>query len=101
MSLFQSIEPVAETRHDRDEIAQQHRLTVGEALNLPALCGPQDIARLWDISPSQVCRLAKRGEFDFLKVKPAVGPKQFSGVLIGRYLSGEPIYLPSFGRKRG
>jgi hypothetical protein len=75
-------------------------LTVAEALALPALNGPQTICRLWDFSHSQFCRLNKQGAFDFLKTKPAIGPRCFSGVLIARYLSGEPLYIPSFGRRK-
>ncbi len=75
-------------------------LTVEEALALPALVGPEMISRIWGHrSPSQFHRLDKQGAFDFLKVTPAVGPKRFSGVLIARYLCGEPLYIPTFGRK--
>lgn len=68
--------------------------------HLPALLGPSDIAALWRISARQYYRLAKRGVFDFLKVKPVTGPKCFSGVLVARHLRGESVYVPTFGRKR-
>jgi hypothetical protein len=75
-------------------------LTVEEALTLPALNGPTVIARLFGIGKTQFHRLNKQGAFDFLKTQPAVGPKCFSGVLIARYLNAEPLYVPSFGRRK-
>lgn len=76
-------------------------LTVEEALHLPALNGPDVICRIWQFSSSQFHRLNRQHAFDFLKATPAVGPKCFSGVLIARYLCKEPLYIPTFGRKRG
>lgn len=75
-------------------------LTVAEALALPALNGPSVIQRLFQIHKTRFARLNKEGAFDFLKAVPAVGPKCFSGILIGRYLCKEPLYIPSFGRRR-
>lgn len=76
------------------------RLSVADALALPALCGPTEIQRLWGISKGRFYALDKERAFDCLMVQPAIGPTRFSGVLIGRYLSGEPLYVPSFGRKQ-
>lgn len=75
-------------------------LTVDEALALPALNGPAVICRLWGISRSRFHQLEKEHAFDFLKATPSVGPRRFSGVLIARYLCAEPLYVPTFGRKR-
>lgn len=75
-------------------------LTVAEALALPALNGPQTIQRLFGIGRTRFSNLNREGAFDFLKATPAVGPKCFSGVLIARYLSAEPLYVPSFGKQR-
>jgi len=74
-------------------------LTVAEALTLPALCGPAEIQKLWHIGKSRFAILNKQGAFDFLKAEHPVGPRCFSGVLIGRYLRKEPLYEPSFGGK--
>lgn len=76
------------------------RLTVEAALNLPALCGPREICALWGITPSRFYKLNKRGAYDRFKVTPAIGPRCYSGVLVAKYLSGEPLVIPSFGRKR-
>jgi hypothetical protein len=75
-------------------------LTVEEALHLPALNGPQVICRLWQIGKSRFYVLDKEGAFDFLKATPVVGPCCFSGVLIARNLQRQPLYEPTFGRKR-
>ena len=38
--------------------------------------------------------------FDAFRVTPAIGSKCFSGIKVHRYISGDPIYEPTFGRKR-
>lgn len=99
MSL-QAIDPSAEVDNHVDEVGQQPRLTVADALKLPALCGGKEVAALWGITPSRFHKLNRRGAYNRFKVTPAIGPRCFSGVLLGRYLSGEPLILPTFGRKR-
>jgi len=64
------------------------------------LLGPTEVAAIFRIRHSQFHKLDRTGAFDQFKVRPAIGPKCFSGVLITRYLNGEPLYEPSFGRKR-
>ena len=70
------------------------RATAGELL------GPTDIALVFHIGRSRFHALNKRGEFDHLKVTPAIGPRCFSGVKLTRYLAGQPVYEPTFGRAR-
>lgn len=74
--------------------AAQARAAAGELL------GPTDIAAIFRIRKSRFAILNAQGAFDAFKVKPAIGPKCFSGVLVHRYLCGEPVYEPTFGRKR-
>jgi hypothetical protein len=62
--------------------------------------GPSDMMALFRIKHSQFARLNAQGAFDHLKIRPAVGTKCFSGVLVHRYLRGELTYEPTFGRKR-
>lgn len=97
---FQPIDSLAQAGDDQREVQNQPRLTVADALALPALCGPREMAALWGFNASQFSRLNRKGAFDKLKVTIPIGPRCFSGLLIGRYLSGEPLYIPSFGRKR-
>jgi hypothetical protein len=72
--------------------------TAGETL--PALLGPSDMMRLWRIGRSEFFKLKKAGAFDAFLVRPAVGPKCYSGILVQRYLNGESLYIPTFGAKR-
>jgi hypothetical protein len=65
------------------------------------LLGPADIAAIWRIGHSQFNRLNRAHAFDAFKVKPAIGRMCFSGTLVYRHVNGEPMYEPSFGRKRG
>jgi hypothetical protein len=65
------------------------------------LLGPTELAAIFRIRHSQFHKLERTGAFDQFKVQPAIGPKCYSGVLVQRYLSGEPVYVPTFGRKRG
>jgi hypothetical protein len=64
------------------------------------LLGPTELAAILQIKKSRFHALAKTGAFDHLKVRPALGPTCYSGVLIMRWLQGEPVYEPSFGGKR-
>jgi len=43
---------------------------------------------------------ARRGRYDALRVKVPLGPRVYSGVLVSRWLDGDPVYEPTFGRKR-
>jgi hypothetical protein len=65
------------------------------------LLGPREISAIFRIKRSRFTVLNKQGAFDHLKIRPAVGPRCFSGVLVARYLAGEPVYVPTFGRRRG
>jgi hypothetical protein len=57
-----------------------------------------DIAAIWRIGRSRFNALNQQGRFDFLKVKPAIGPRCFSGAKVHRHLQGELIDAPIFGR---
>lgn len=66
----------------------------------PKLVDVHVLAAIWGVSVSQIYRRIRRNEFARFKVQPAIGPKCFSGILLARYLKGEPLFEPSFGRKR-
>lgn len=66
----------------------------------PALIGAAVLAAVFGIGVSQVHKNAKRGLYDAFKVTPALGPKCYSGILLARYLKGEPLYVPTFGRRK-
>lgn len=100
MSALQAVEPVTNAGHDLSERTNEPRLSVDQALHLPALLSVRELAPLWGVSVSQMHFLNRRCALDAFKVHPAIGPRCFSGVLIGRYLSGEPLVIPTFGRKR-
>ena len=88
------LETPVERADDRAARAALAKAAAGELL------GPTDIAAIWRIKRSRFHALEKAGAFDSFKVKPAIGPKQFSGVLVHKYLAGQPLYIPSFGRKQ-
>jgi hypothetical protein len=77
----------------RPRIDALERAAAGELL------GPRDIAAIWGFGHSRFAVLNGQGAFDFLKVSPAIGPRCFSGVKVTRYLAGEPLERPVFGRK--
>ncbi len=71
------------------------RAAAGEIL------GPTDIKAIFHLKHSQYTKLNNQGAFDHLKLRPAIGPKCFSGHKVARYLAGESMYEPAaFGRKR-
>jgi hypothetical protein len=67
------------------------------------LLGPMDLAAILHLKKSRFHALAKAGQFDHLKTKPALGPRCYSGVLVTKWLAGEVVDEPTrfFGRKRG
>jgi len=62
--------------------------------------GPAEMAAIFNLTYSGFHKNAARGLYDVFKVNPPLGPKQYSGILITRWLAGEPLYVPTFGRKR-
>lgn len=88
--------PLGPVTDDRPELPAHLR----DLDHLPRVLGPAEIAALWGISAREFYRRKNRGIFDFLKLHQETGPRCYSGVLVGRYLKGEPVYVPSFGRKR-
>lgn len=62
------------------------QLTAAEIEALPALLAVKDLARIWRISINRAHDLDREGAWDFLLVKPAVGPLKFSGHRLQRYL---------------
>jgi hypothetical protein len=64
------------------------------------ILGPCDMAAIYSMCVSQFCRLNRLGKFDQFKIRPATGPKCFSGALVHRHINGEPVYDATFGKKR-
>ncbi len=64
------------------------------------LLGPRDMAAIFHIGYSRFNALDKQHAWDQFKVRPALGPRCYSGILVSKYLAGEPLYTPAFGRKR-
>lgn len=64
------------------------------------LLSGKELAAVFRIKHAQFHKLAKAGEFDPFLVKPAIGTKCYSGIKVYRYLCGDPVYEPTFGRKR-
>jgi len=62
--------------------------------------GIGEIGAIFRIKRAQSSKLAKAGAFDAFLLKPAIGNKCYSGVKVYRYLCGDPVYEPTFGRKR-
>ena len=71
-----------------------------EAAHTGAIIGPDDMAAIFGYSASRFYELNRAGAFDAFKVKPAIGPRCFSGTLVTKYLNGDPVFQPTFGAKR-
>ena len=79
-------------------------VTAADALARAAageLLGPLDMMAIFHLSQTAYYRRKARGDFNHLMVRPAVGSHCFSGVLVHRFVRGEPVYEPTFGAKRG
>jgi len=58
-----------------------------------------ELAAIFRVGISQFYKNAKRGQYDRLRLKPAMGTKAYSGILTWRYLNDEPLYVPTFGKR--
>jgi hypothetical protein len=65
------------------------------------LLGPDDLRAILGMRPTQFYKRKKHGEFDRFLVRHPIGARCYSGVLVHRYVSGEALYEPTFGAKRG
>jgi len=64
------------------------------------LIGADVMAHVFQIGVSQFYKNEQRGLYDIFKVDPPLGPKRFSGIKLARYVKGEPLYIPTFGRRK-
>jgi hypothetical protein len=60
----------------------------------------KELAAIFRVKHAQFANLRKAGQFDQFLAKPPIGNKCYSGVKVYRYLCGDPVYEPTFGRKR-
>jgi len=65
------------------------------------LLGPADLRVILGVGPTQFYARKKRGEFDRFLVRNPIGARCYSGTLVHRYVTGEPVYEPTFGARRG
>lgn len=71
------------------------RIARGDALT------SDEFAAVLRMHRSTFARHLAAGAFDKFRLAPQIGRPLFSGVLVQRYLAGDPLYVPTFGAKRG
>ena len=98
---LQAVQPRAEIDGDGDQVAEAARERALALVHAGLPLGVRELALILRKGVSQVHREAKRGVYDDFRLRPALGPKRYSGVLIGRWLRGDVLNPPTFGRKRG
>jgi len=88
----------AETQQTPCALDATHRLF---DVNHPQpLVGADVLAEVFGIGLSAVYKNAKRGLYDDLRATLPIGPRKWSGFLLARHCKGEPVYMPTFGRRR-
>jgi hypothetical protein len=90
------------TPHARARIdlaAADARLAIERAKAGLPLSG-KEVGDIFRVKHAQSHNLAKAGAYDAFLLKFPVGNKRYSGVKVYRYLCGDPVYEPTFGRKR-
>ena len=70
------------------------RVQRGELLN------STELAAILGIRHSRFALLAKAHAFDLFLVQPPIGQRRYSGIKVGKYLAGDPVYEPTFGARR-
>lgn len=99
MSREQTTQTLApEAKQELRAVDPPHRLF--DVNNPSPLVGATVLAEVFAIGVSQVHKNAKRGLYEMFEVKPALGPKRWSGILLAQYLKGRPLYVPTFGARR-
>ena len=88
----------APTRDDEHEdgVATRSRAALANAAAGELLCAA-DLRAIFHISVATFTR--RRAEFEAFKARPAIGAHCYSGVLVHRCVTGQPMYEPTFGRK--
>ncbi len=101
---LQPIEPIADVDDGIDKSgdgARQRALALAQA-GLPLNAKEFALIRRLDVSTFH--KKAKLGAFDEFLLRPALGTKRYSGVLVARWLRGEVLEESAparvFGRKR-
>jgi hypothetical protein len=101
MKPFESIDPRAETADHGDHVAETARQRAIDLATAGVPLTVVEFAAILRISVSRFYRLAKAGAFEDFRLKPALGPKAYSGVLVARWLRGDVVHdVRVFGRKR-
>lgn len=90
---FEPIAPIDLT--DNATRAAIERAQAGELLSGP------ELAAIFRIKHAQFHKLVNAGAFDQFLARPAIGNHCYSGIKVYRYLCDNPVYEPTFGRKRG
>ncbi len=75
-------------------------MTVRERIDAGLPLTIRDLAELFEVGIDQIYKNARLGKYDDFLLRPAFGPRKYSGVKVGRYLAGEALEELSFGRKR-
>lgn len=100
MSALDSVEPVPGVEPAKRDIANDPRAAAIALAKTGALLGPTDLGAIFGLTYSGFYKNAKRGLYDVFKVNPPLSQRCYSGVLVTRYLQGEPLYVPTFGRRK-
>lgn len=104
MASFNAVQPVTEQRRDVDETTDRARQRAIELAQAGLPLSAQEFALIRRLSISRFNRLERRGAFEDFLLRPAFGPRRYSGVLVARWLRGEvvdaAVATRTFGRKR-
>jgi hypothetical protein len=83
-----------------------HKPTDADRAQAIAKARAGDLLTAWEFAAilridwSRFYRRHRTGAYEAFQVKPQIGPLRFSGVVVSRYLDGEPVFQRTFGRKR-
>lgn len=99
---LQTIDPRAEVGHDGDQVAETARQRALDLARAGLPLNAREFALILGKGLSQFHKQAKRGAFEDFLLRPAFGPKRYSGVKVQRYLAGEVVDGPTltFGRRK-
>ena len=99
MSL-DAVQALAELAKQDGDVTNDQREAAIALARSGALLNHVELGAIFGLTYSGFYKNAKRGLYDVFKVNPPLGQRCYSGVLVTRYLQGEPLYVPTFGRRK-
>lgn len=94
------MKPAFQASASLPEQPERHAHVTTQSLELPAVCGVHDVARVLGVSASRVYQLQRLGRLRMLECQPSIGAIKYSGAKLAAWANGELERPRYFGAVR-